>query len=495
MRKITRVKFYNHPVLGDSEIKLVDVNEFYNSEYISLIIGQNGTGKSKLLEAVSSFLINIVRSYNQIKFRWDLKYGIEIDICFDNEIYTFKYLNEFSFVNKSGKKINEKDLLPDNLIVNVNTFNDKYPFIESEDFYNYCGLRTVSNNIYVNVPVENCFLNLTSIIQNEKKIKVTNNIFSELNFQKKISVHYIIKNKKFLTNPKFLKIKNEYFKNLVLTEKHLSSFISILTESISNKRVENFKIKRFINNSSDVKETLDFLIHLEKIDKLNKLSFSWEEILSNVDEFQNKEFLDKIEIYKILREIGILQFENFQVYRDNYFDFNEASSGEFHFLNLFASVLSNIKDNSLVIIDEPEISLHPNWQNKLIYTLEPLFKAYPNSQFIIASHSHLMVSSLKKEKSSLITMKRKNQELKIENLRNINTYGWSAEQILFDVFGMLTDRNFYLSQKIQEIINEMSSVKPNDERILELKDDLKEYDIKGLHDNDPFKAIIENILK
>ena len=40
MKKITRVKFYNHPVLKDSEINLVDKTEFNNQEYISLIIGQ-----------------------------------------------------------------------------------------------------------------------------------------------------------------------------------------------------------------------------------------------------------------------------------------------------------------------------------------------------------------------------------------------------------------------------------------------------------------------
>jgi predicted ATPase len=494
MRKITRVKFYNHPVLGNSEVKLVDENEFSNEKYISLIIGQNGTGKSKLLEAIASFLIKIVRSYNQSRFRWDLQYGIEIDICFNKEIYTFKYLDGFDFIYEGDRRVNVKDVLPDNLIVNVNTFNDKYPFIESESFYNYCGLRTVSNNIYVNVPVENCFINLTSIIQDAKKIKVTNDIFAELNLNRKVSVQYKLKNKKFLNHLKIAQIKKEYSVNSSFTDENISAFISIIEESVLSKRVENFKIKRFINNSSEIKQTLRFLIS-DEVQNLNKLSFSWEDVLTTEDVSKNNEFLEKIDIYKILREIGILQFETFQVYRNTYFDFNEASSGEFHFLNLFSSVLSNIKDNSLVIVDEPEISLHPNWQNKLIYTLEPLFEAYPNAQFIIASHSHLMVSSLKNENSSLITMKRNDQELKIENLQNINTYGWSAEQILFDVFGMLTDRNFYLSQKIQEIINEMSSVKPNNKRITELKDDLKKYDIKELHDNDPFKSIIENILK
>lgn len=493
MKKITRVKFYNHPVLGNSEINLVDENEFKNIEFISLIIGQNGTGKSKLLEAITSFLISIERANNSPRFKWDLKYGIEIDIFHNNIIYTFKYLEEFTFSHQGT--INIKDILHDNVIVNVYTFNDKYPFIESEDFYKYCGLRTVSNNIYVNVPVEDCFINLTSIIKNEIKIKITNNIFDELNLQRKISVQYKLKNKKLLINPKFIKIKKEYINTSILTEEHKTIFISLIKESLSVKKIENFKIKRFINNDIEIEETLIFLINNKEIKNLNLLSFSWEEILTEKSKSNNIEFKEKVEIYKILREIGILQFETFQVYRNEYFDFNEASSGEFHFLNLFSSILSNIKDNSLIIIDEPEISLHPNWQNMLIYTLEPIFKTYSNAQFIIASHSHLMVSSLKKENSSLITMKRSGNEIKIENLKNIDTYGWSAEQILFDVFGMLTDRNFYLSQKVQEIINEMSTNKPDHTKINKLKNKLIEYDLNALHNNDPFKSIIENILK
>lgn len=494
MKKITRVKFYNHPVLGNSEVKLIDENEFSNEEYISLIIGQNGTGKSKLLEAIAHFLINIVRAYNQNRFRWDLQYGIEMDIFFNNEIFTFKYLNEFEFIYSGTKIVTIKDVLPDNLIVNVNTFNDKYPFIESESFYSYCGLRTVSNNIFVNIPVENCFINLTSIIQDVTKIKVTNNIFSELNLNRKISVQYKLKNKKLLNHSKINKIKKEYSTRASFTEENVSSFISVIEESVSSRRVENFKIKRFINNPSEIKKTLEFLIS-DEVKNVNRLSFSWENTLTEDDIFENEEFLRKIDIYKILREIGILQFETFQVYRNDFFDFNEASSGEFHFLNLFTSVLSNIVDNSLVIIDEPEISLHPNWQNKLIYVLKPLFEAYPNAQFIFASHSHLMVSSLRSKKSTLITMKRKGHELIIKTLENINTYGWSAEQILFDVFGMLTDRNYYLSKNVQDIVDEMSSLKPDHLKIKKLKEKLFEYDLNALHDSDPFKSIIENILK
>ena len=80
MKKITRVKFSNHPVLNDSEINLVDKTEFNNQEYISLIIGQNGTGKSQLLEAITTFINSIYRFKDNLElFKTDIKYGIEIE--------------------------------------------------------------------------------------------------------------------------------------------------------------------------------------------------------------------------------------------------------------------------------------------------------------------------------------------------------------------------------------------------------------------------------
>lgn len=494
MKKITRVKFSNHPVLNDSEINLVDKSEYNNQEYISLIIGQNGTGKSQLLEAITTFINTIYRFKENLDlFKTDIKYGIEIDIFFNGNTYTLKYDGKLTF--KYENHINVSEILPDNLIVNVYTFNDKYPFIDLDSFYNYCGLRTTSNSIFVNVPIEECFLNLSNILKDDSKRSVTNEIFKELNLKRQISVNYKLKSDKILKDSKFKKIKAEYNKVEIITEAQIDVFKEITLSSLSKGKLKNYKILRFIDNKEQIKSVLEFLYSIDKLEKNNVLEYIWEDVIGVEDSIKNTKFLENIEIYIILREIGLLQFDTFNVYRNEYFDFNNVSSGEFHFLSLFSSILSNIQENSLIIIDEPEISLHPNWQNKLLFTLSPIFKKYPNTQVIIASHSHLMVSSLKKSKSALISMKRTENQIQIKNLEQLDTFGWSAEQILFDVFGMVTDRNYYLSIKIQGIIDEMSSLKPDANKVEKLKAELRDFDLKNLNDNDPMKLILKKILK
>lgn len=92
-------------------------------------------------------------------------------------------------------------------------------------------------------------------------------------------------------------------------------------------------------------------------------------------------------------------------------------------------------------------------------------------------------------------MKRENGNLTVNNLERINTYGWSAEQILFDVFQMSTDRNYYLTLKVQKIIDLMSNANPNFREIEKEKNELKKLKFDNLDKDDPFSFMLKNLLK
>lgn len=68
-----------------------------------------------------------------------------------------------------------------------------------------------------------------------------------------------------------------------------------------------------------------------------------------------------------------------------------ASSGERELLTyLFAIFALNVR-NALIIIDEPELHLHPRWQTALFALFEKLSKSTGN-QFVIATHSPTFIS-------------------------------------------------------------------------------------------------------
>lgn len=69
---------------------------------------------------------------------------------------------------------------------------------------------------------------------------------------------------------------------------------------------------------------------------------------------------------------------------------SQLSSGEQHQLVLLYDLLFNVKPNSLVLVDEPEISLHVNWQQKFLNDVQRIGRL-ADVQFIVATHSPQIV--------------------------------------------------------------------------------------------------------
>lgn len=65
---------------------------------------------------------------------------------------------------------------------------------------------------------------------------------------------------------------------------------------------------------------------------------------------------------------------------------NRLSSGEQHELVLIYGLLFKVEENTLVLIDEPEISLHVGWQRKFLADLFDISKL-TSLRFLIATHS------------------------------------------------------------------------------------------------------------
>ncbi|MFY3790760.1 AAA family ATPase [Ureibacillus sp. MALMAid1270] len=59
---------------------------------------------------------------------------------------------------------------------------------------------------------------------------------------------------------------------------------------------------------------------------------------------------------------------------------------------LFYHLIFNTSPNSLILIDEPEISLHISWQNKFISDLKEIHKIN-KLDILIATHSPDIISN------------------------------------------------------------------------------------------------------
>lgn len=52
-----------------------------------------------------------------------------------------------------------------------------------------------------------------------------------------------------------------------------------------------------------------------------------------------------------------------------------------------------LEGEGVVLIDEVDLHLHPSWQGRMM----PLFRTFPNIQFIVTTHSPKVLSEIKDE--------------------------------------------------------------------------------------------------
>ena len=70
---------------------------------------------------------------------------------------------------------------------------------------------------------------------------------------------------------------------------------------------------------------------------------------------------------------------------------NDLSSGEQHELVLLYLLLFKIPENSLILIDEPEISLHITWQKAFLDDMKDIIKLR-NFDIVVATHSPAIIN-------------------------------------------------------------------------------------------------------
>lgn len=80
---------------------------------------------------------------------------------------------------------------------------------------------------------------------------------------------------------------------------------------------------------------------------------------------------------------------------------NQLSSGEKQLIILLTEALLQKGKQTLFIADEPELSLHIEWQRKVIYSIR---KLNPNSQIIVATHSPEIVGKYKESTINMETI-------------------------------------------------------------------------------------------
>lgn len=131
-----------------------------------------------------------------------------------------------------------------------------------------------------------------------------------------------------------------------------------------------------------------------------------------------------------------------------------------------------LNSTGIVLVDEVDLHLHPRWQREI---LSQLTKVFPNIQFVVSTHSPVIVVGAA-EIAQVINLNKINED---ENLIYDHTYISNVGQVLLsDLFGL----NYLYSPEWDDKIEERNSLLSKQELTEDEKKRLAELDeeMKGL---------------
>jgi predicted ATPase len=378
----------------------------------------------------------------------------------------------------------EKTYTPNKLIAVTSSPFDKFPLNDeynttTNDSYIYRGSKTGRFNRNENFidfkfsQLGYSFVSMFLNISNEKETLIKLFDFMELNYKFTLeftgspmvfsSHSRTIDNSKLFTN-----ISDNEITSMINKGVHFSKLDrDSVTEKLTNTEFLN-EVRDAISTVFSSQETKNYS-NFDGFKSYTKLNLR--------NEYKNKYENDHLNELILLASLGIISLTNiiFSKKTTNApFELKDASSGELCLLFNFMSVAAEIVDESLILIDEPELSLHPKWQDMFIPLLVDAFSTYKGCHFILATHSAQVTSSIPENNSFVTNIQ--NTESKCFSGTEVSNR--SSDFLMARVFSFNRANNEYL---IRIALNIFTSVSKNKSFPKEL---LEEYELLTNISND-----------
>ncbi|MEN7547354.1 AAA family ATPase [Rapidithrix thailandica] len=431
--------------------------QFYNPEKIegrqnifTVIVGKNGSGKSTLLGSLVRDLLGVQNSKKLYK-------GPELG---------------FEHIEK-GKVVTTKK--PKEIIsVSTSPF-DKFPFVRHSlavSNYSYLGLRDLHGS---NFGLAYLSKIIASLIQSvfENPTTAIGKVLNYLGYHDIISIRF----------------------DLSMTKGMLEDLVYYLNDNSQDfprrrGSLRRLNMRYFCNEEDEVDlAKVEYLIQVaerifnHKIPKLFELEINSRGFeMNHFDMKLSEDLILLIQSGMIrLRDVGIRSLEDSRL-----FSIRDASSGEQSVILSILGIASAIRDYSVICIDEPEICLHPQWQERYIQLLISTFSSFKSCHFIIATHSPQIISRLNARNCFIMTM---------EDGHAFDAKGYikhSADFQLAKLFDSPGYKNEFLSRIALNIFSKVSKNKSFDKEDLQNLELLK-YQSNFLDKKDPVYELIGSI--
>ena len=145
------------------------------------------------------------------------------------------------------------------------------------------------------------------------------------------------------------------------------------------------------------------------------------------------------------------------------FDVSQLSDGEKNLISLAGdlalrlaianpSLENPLEGEGIVLIDEVDLHLHPQWQRMI---LPKLMETFPNCQFIVSTHSPQILGEIKNDMGKIICLQDGENGVEIRS-DGVNAFGQTSDVILADIMGT-PKRNEDVSKMLDDLFKAIDS--------------------------------------
>ncbi len=175
-------------------------------------------------------------------------------------------------------------------------------------------------------------------------------------------------------------------------------------------------------------------------------------------------------------------------------EMHHASSGQLALISSLLYLITNAGEFPLILIDEPENSLHPNWQRDYV---EKVLAAvtYRSATVLIATHAPLVVTGALSDSPDLVSVLEVREgiprNLELDSAQSPN----SIEKILWRAFDVVTPANHFVSEEIVAAISRFEARKIEKREVIGLIDrlDRESFDEKQKRFFGAVRALLDKV--
>jgi predicted ATPase len=444
-----------------------------NSEYVTAIIGKNGTGKSHLLTSIVQTFIAIEkfksgsrRLLSSLPLSY-LSYRLNGRLCIVERLDPKRY----RFAVDSQDVAIHFFPLPQRVIALTISPFDKFPVPRSlrnsvspiaPSLYHYLGLRDQFNKASMESLLFRSLNNLFEEGSNEALRRINiGAIFSYLELQPTLTVIY--------------RLRIPFSIRRLIGEGIQIDFSKVITEYPQQKRIAE------VIEAGTSQDELNHLLRYA-------IERTSQGVVRASANFSGGGMLDEtFHTLQPLRRAGFLTLSGVEITQRNGLvsDLRRASSGQLSIVASLLSLSSVIVNGSLVLIDEPELSLHPEWQIDYVNLLTRTFSRFKGCHFVIATHSPMVISELPNN-AQVIALDR-------EDLPPVEKMtGQSADYLLAEVFGAPMHGNLYIRERVVTAMRLIASGQAKSVEFAAILSDLRKISV-DMEEDDPILGTIRRL--